>query len=337
MRRQSKEHIVNFLGTSSRSWLCAIALLLSAFMPAVAQDASQRRIAVLASSSADKELWNAFLKGMQELGWTEGRNLLVDWRSAEGDYAKLPGLARELVARNPEVLVTATTPGVTAARSATSTIPIVMATIGDPVGAGFVKSLSNPGGNVTGVSNVEQDVSEKLIEFLTAMSRKTTSVAILHNPANPSHKGTSDRVAAAAKRAGISSIHIPAENLTAIQNGLASARKRGATGLIVLSDSIFRLHAEQISRLAIQSRMPSACFNRELTASGCLLSYGPSFSRNFHRSASYVDRILKGAHPATLPVELSNEFDLVINRRTARTLALALPPEILVRATGIID
>lgn len=274
---------------------------------------------------------------MRELGYAEGRNFTIQWRFADGTYDRLPGLAAELVRSNVDVIVAGTTLSVQAARQATKTIPIVMVAVSDPVGEGFATSLSRPGGNITGLSNIASEISVKHLELLRAAVPRLSRVALLINPFNPSDSLILEQVAGAAYSTGVKVIAIEASTATQIEAGFAAATRARAQALIVAADSYFDMQREHIAALAIKNRLPAIFSNREPTEAGGLMSYGQDLAEHYRRAATYVHKILKGAKPGDLPVEQPTVLELVINRKTARALGLTVPRELELRANRVIE
>jgi putative ABC transport system substrate-binding protein len=280
----------------------------------------------------------AFRQGLAELGWVEGRNLAVELRFAEGRYDRLPELAAELVRLKVDVIVAGPTPPVLAAKNATRTIPIVMTPIGDPVRLGIVASLARPGGNVTGVTfDVGLEVFAKGLELLKEALPDLRRVAILSNPANPGQAVVVGHVTAAARSLGLEPQVLEARGPDAFDGAFAAMANARAQALFVLTEPVFIVHRARLAELATRHRLPSMYSVRENVEAGGLMSYGPSIVAGFRRAAVFVDKILKGARPADLPVEQPTTFELVINAKTAKALGVRLPPSLLVRADQVIE
>ena len=280
--------------------------------------------------------YGPFTRGMLELGYIEGKNLVIEWRSAEGKYERLPELAAELVRLKVDVLVTGATTATLAAQKSTTTIPIVMINVGDPVGAGLVKSLARPGGNITGLSNITSDLDPKRLELLRGMAPKVTRVAYLGNSAIAFSLGLKN-VQAAAQRVGVRIQPVEASTPQAIANGFAVMASQNAEALIVMRDAFFIQQQSQIVELAAKQRLPSIGGYGEYVEAGGLMSYGNNIRENYRRAATYVDKILKGANPGSIPVEQPTVFELFINRKTANALGLKIPNTLLVQATKVIE
>ena len=272
---------------------------------------------------------------LQALGWTEGRNVQFEYRSAKGQLRQLPEFARQLVDNKIDVIVAHAPAAVRAAKDATTSIPIVMAHGGDPVAQGFVASLARPGGNVTGVANLSAELSGKRLEFLKEVLPKLSRVAVLWNPDAPGPTLGFKELESAAKL-----VDVPLESLRVhdskdFEAAFKIAKDR-ASGLIVIQDVMTVSHIKDIVKLAAHHRIAAIYTESEWTEAGGLMSYGPSFNDLERRAAIYVDKILKGAKPADLPVEQPAKFELVINLKTAKQIGLTIPPNVLARADRVI-
>jgi putative ABC transport system substrate-binding protein len=290
------------------------------------------------SPSDRPSLLDAFRQGLRELGWVEGQNIFIDYRYAEGRLDRLPELAAELVRLKVDIIVSVGTQGVTAARNATETIPIVMIGVRDPVGTGLIASLARPGGNVTGVSgSAGLEIVTKQLELLKETAPKAHRVTILSNPDNAYHELAIREVNVAAESLGVQLQLLEARGPNEFDGAFAAMAKERVGALLVLSDSIFNSHQALLADFAARSRLPAVYGVRESVEAGGLMSYGPSFPDFYRRSAAYVDKILKGAKPADLPVEQPTKFELVINLKTAKALGLTVPPTLLARADEVIE
>jgi putative ABC transport system substrate-binding protein len=288
--------------------------------------------------SDDAGFADAFLQGLRELGWVEGKTIVIEYRWAEGRSDRLPDLAAELVRLKVDVIFAGSTAVAVAAKNATGTIPIVMATGGDPVGRGLVATLARPGGNVTGLSfSVGMDIVGKWLELLKETVPKVRRVAVLSNPANPSHALGIESVIAAARAVGVQPQLLKAGGPNEFDNAFAAMARERAEALLVLLDPFFGFHRARLSELAAKSRIPAMYGSREYPEAGGLMSYGADFRHSHRRSATYVDKILKGAKPADLPVEQPTKFELMINLKTAKALGLTIPPSLLARADQVIE
>jgi putative tryptophan/tyrosine transport system substrate-binding protein len=279
----------------------------------------------------------AFRQGLEQHGWVEGRNLVIEYRSADGRTERFPELVAELVRLKVSVILVAGEPMIIAARQATATIPIVMAAVGDPVGRGFVASLARPGGNITGVSNMAVEMTGKWVELLKEAVPKATKVAALRNPANPTHDVFWRQTQEAARALGVQAQSAEAKTVEEIDLAFAAMAKERAGALIVFPDPLFNGSRVKVAALAERYRLPSLTMFRESADAGALMSYGPSILDNYRRAAGFVDRILKGAKPADMPVEQARQFELVINLKTAKALGLTIPPSLLARADQVIE
>jgi putative ABC transport system substrate-binding protein len=316
---------------------------LSAAVPSLAQQSAKVwRVGFLGVRSVPPSpnpdpTYMAFLQGMRELGYAEGKNLTMVWRSSEGDYERLPNLASELVSMKVDVIVATGAPAARVAQQATGTMPIVIVGVGDPVGLGLVASLSKPGKNITGVSILAVDVSIKSLEFLRAVVPKLSRVAVLLNPSNPVDHLVLKQIQTAAKPAGIRITVFEATSESQIDAAFAAIARSRPGALIVAPDPYYVGQARQIAELAAKSRIPAIySFNAHAEAGG-LMSYGENLAVHFRRAAPYVDKILKGAKPGDLPVEQPTQIELVINRKAAKALGLTIPQELLLRADRVIE
>jgi putative ABC transport system substrate-binding protein len=290
------------------------------------------------SPSAASPISEGFRRGLRDHGYLEGQTILVEYRWAEGRFDRLPDLAAELVRQNVDVLVTQVTQASLAAKNTTRTIPIVMVGVGDPVGAGLVQSLSRPGGNVTGTSGVAVAVVGKSLQLLTEVVPRISRVAVLWNPANPVFQAQLLReTEAAARTLRVELQRVEARNRGELDSAVQATTKQGAGAILVLSDPVFSVHRARIVELVAKVRLPAIYGIREAAETGGLMSYGPDYVELGRRSATYVDRILKGAKPADLPVEQPTKFELVVNLKTAGALGLTVPASVLGRADTIIE
>jgi len=290
-----------------------------------------------ASRQTVSELSNAFLQGMRELGYVEGKDFIIEWRSAEGKYERFPDLAAELVRLKVDVIVTGVTAAVRALRRATASIPIVMAYSTDPVGNGFVASLARPGGNITGLAGSSDDTSPKQLELLRTFVPNVTRVGLLGNPNTETYSSVKKNAQNAAREVGISIVPAEAENPEEIGSAFATFSKERVETVLVAVDAVFFLQRRQIAELALSNRLPTISSLRDYVAAGGFMSYGENLSNFFRRAAVYVDKIIKGAKPADLPVEQPTKFELVINLKTAKALGLDISPMLLARADEVIE
>ena len=327
--------------TGRRTALRAIALV--AAWPSLARSQPRERVWRVGflsprrkPAALDADYYGAFPRRMRELGYVEGRNLEILWRFADGDYARLPGHAAELVRARVDVMLALGPPGAAAAQRATSTIPIVFVVSGDPVAAGLVRSLARPGANLTGFFNLAGDLVSKHVEMLRAVAPAVTRIALLVNPSNPAHAAIEASSRAIARSAGVELFAVPAHTADALAPAFASMIAQRAGAVVIVLDPLFIQHVPDLARLARQHALPSVFPNREFAEAGGLLSYGWNQADIYRRAAGCVDRILKGASPAVLPVEQPQLLELVVNARAAQSLGLALPPSLLSTADTVI-
>lgn len=296
------------------------------------------RVGFLTLSSSAESASNtaAFLRGLRELGYIEGENLLVEWRFAEGSFERLTAQAGDLVQLKVDVIVAVASAAIGAAQKATTTIPIVMATTGDPVGSGFVKSLARPGGNITGLSNMGGDTGAKLLDFLLTTVPKLSRVAVLVTPTSTTYRAISESVRAGAQNTSVKILIAEARTQEEIEPAFATMAAESAGAVIVGAAPLFAVHRPQIAQLAIKYKMPSIFGNRAYVEAGGLMSYGYKMTENYLRAAHYVDKLFKGAKPGDLPVEQPTTLELVINLKTAKALGITIPQSILVSADDVI-
>jgi len=304
-----------------------------------AQTTRTHRVGFLGNSTPALEanLIEPFREGLRELGYVEGRNVLIDFRWAEGKYERFPSLIEELIAAKVDVLVTAGTPATLALKKATTTVPIVMVAVGDPVGTGIVQSLRQPGGNVTGLTSISPELDGKRLELLREVIPGISYVAVLWNSASPLQFVGERRTAAAAKALGMKVLSVGAWTEDGIENSFATIRNEGPQALVVLADRLFLHHRKRIMAFAAEHRLPGVFAYRELVEEGGLMSFGPSYAGMHKRAAYFVDKILKGASPRELPIEQPMAFELVINMKAAKMLGLTVPNAVLVRATKLLE
>jgi putative ABC transport system substrate-binding protein len=278
----------------------------------------------------------AFVERLRELGWIEGRDVAIEVRWAEGRDERYAQIANEFVRLKVDVILTHNTLPVLAAKQATSVIPIVFASAGDPVGTGIVASLRRPGGNVTGLSSQVYDTASKRLEFLSEVVPSLRRLAIIGNVGNPISVLEIGEVQVAARSLGLDFVVLEIRRAEDVVPAFDALKGR-AEALYVAGDSLIFANRIRINSLALGARLPTACFNREYLEAGGLLSYGPSFTDLFRRAADYVNKILRGAKPADLPVEQPTKFDLMINLTTAKALGLKIPEAFLLRANEVIE
>ena len=323
--------------------LRAVALLVAALLqvaPSLAQQSARvPRIGFVMPGSADASagLINAFREGLQELGYVEGQNIQIDFRWQPADRPDLlPAIVSELVRSNPDVLVGPTTPQALALKKATSTIPIVMVVPADPIGTGLVQTLARPGGNVTGLSLMSTDIMAKRLELLKETVPRISRVGDIWNPANPATQRDFKEIEIAARKLGLTIHSAEVRGPNDFNSAFSSLTRSRVDALILQTDQLTWIHRQQIANLTVQNRLPTIFFAREYVDGGGLMSYGASLADLYRRSASYVDKILRGASPAELPVEQPSKFELVVNLKTAKALGITIPEAILLRANEVL-
>jgi len=329
MRRRE---FITLLGGAAAAWP----------LSARAQQAGgMRRIGVIESAGADNPdalaRHAAFLQGLQQLGWTDGRNVRIDTRWAAGNAADLRKYVAELVALAPDVIVSAGSTGMAPLLQATRTVPIVFAIVPDPVGSGFVDSLSRPGGNATGFMMFEYSLCGKWLELLKEIAPGVTRAAILRDAAITAGIGQFAVIQSVAPSVGVEVSPINLGDAAKIEGAVAAFAHAANGGLILTASALSAVHRDLIITLAARYKLPAVYDERSYAAAGGLISYGPSFIDQFRHAAGYVDRILKGEKPADLPVQAPTKYELVINLKTARALALHIPESLIGRADGVIE
>jgi putative tryptophan/tyrosine transport system substrate-binding protein len=314
------------------------AMLLALCSSAQAQQQKQvPRIGYLVtgSASAHSARREAFQKGLRDLGYVEGQNIVIEYRYAEGKIERLPDLAAELVRLKLEVIVASPTESIRAAMNATKTIPIVMGTAGDPVAAGFVVSLAHPGGNVTGSSQMSPELGGKRLELLKESFKKVFVVAVLHT-GTATQTVQMKEMELVARALGLQLQLVKIQGQSDLETALSVISKGRATALTGLTSPVFFFNRERIAQFAAKNRLPAIYPAREYVESGGLMSYGPNIAENHRRAATYVDKILKGAKPADLPVEQPTKFEFIISLRAAKQIGVTIPPNVLARADIVI-
>jgi len=303
------------------------------------QPASVARIGFLGNSTATLEasLVGPFREGLRDLGYVEGRNVLIEYRWAEGKYERFPALVAELIAMKVAVIVTAGTPATLAVKKTTTSVPLVMVAVGDPVGTGIVASLGRPGGNITGLTSIAHDLDAKRLELFREMIPGVSHIAVIWNSASPLQVIQERATRAAAQILGMKLLSLGVWNEEGLEKVFVEITRQRPDALLVLADRLFLHHRARIMGFAAQHRLPGVYAYRELVDAGGLMSFGPSYADMHRRAAYFVDRILKGTKPADLPVEQPATFELVINMKTAKALGLTIPQSILARATEVIQ
>ena len=285
-------------------------------------------------ASVPDAYYDAFVQGMRELGYVEGKNLLIEWRVADG---KPERFAAELAGLKVDVVVTDSTPTAQIAREATRTVPIVTAAMADPIGSGFAASLARPAGNITGLSLMRVDVSQKNLELLKIMMPKLSRVAVLLNPGHAAHPAILKGVETAALQLGVKTLPVQASTPEALERGFDLMKRERAQAVIVAGDAFFLSQERRIVDLALKNRLLSMTPWQQHTAAGALMSYGQNLIDSFRRTATYVDKIFKGSKPGDLPIEQPMRIYLAINLKTAKALGLTVPPEMMLRADMVIE
>jgi putative ABC transport system substrate-binding protein len=325
-----------------RFLLSSLAVALATPCRAWAQPAGgSYRVGILSnvpiSNPRGARLWGEFAQTLRDLGYVEGRNLTIENLSSDGRYDQLPALAAELVRRKVDVIVAPAAQNVIAARQASATIPIVMVGVGDPIGSGLAASLARPGGNVTGTSFLTSAMVGKQLEMLALIVPQARRLAILVNPTNPGMGLLLEQAKSATQALGVQLQAVEARSAGELDAAFATVTRERAGGVFVPWDGTFIVRLRQIVSLAARARVPVLYGERGYVEAGGLACYGPSAIESNRRAASYVDKILKGARPAELPIEQPTQFELVINLKTAKALGLTVPPSLLARADQVIE
>ncbi len=319
--------------------IVALGILAAALAAGAQQPGKVSRIGFLSTfSPSDVPRWRqAFRQGLRDLGYTESHNIAIEYRYAEGRPERLPDLAAELARLKVDVIVAETTPASLAAKQATTTIPIVMTIVADPLGNGLVSSLARPGGNITGLSLQLPELAAKRLQLLKEVVPRVSRVAVLWNPASPITAPQFTETEAAARALGLQLESLEVRGPDDFERAFQAATRRRAGALLVLEDFLIVSQRTRIVAFAAKSRLPSVSGVPDFAEAGGFMVYAPNFPDISRRAATYVDRILKGAKPADLPVEQPTKFELVINLKTAKALGLAIPQSILIRADQVIQ
>ena len=320
-------------------FIITLGILLGSLAAQAQQTGNVYRIGFLGNSTAALEanLVGPFREGLRDLGYIEGRNVLIEYRWAEGKYDRFPALIGELLALKVAVIVTAGTPATLAVKKATTSVPLVMSAVGDPVGTGIVPSLSHPGGNITGLTAISTEMDAKRLELLREVVPSVSYIALLWNAASPLQVLAEKQVQAAAQVLRMRVLSLGVKTEEEIKSALAVMARERPDALLVLADRLLLHHRALIMDFATRHRLPGVHAYRELVEAGGLMSFGPSYADMHKRAAYFVDRILKGAKPGDLPVERPRTFELVINLKVAKALGLTIPQSVLLRGTEIIQ
>jgi putative ABC transport system substrate-binding protein len=341
-RRRVYRRVTSIHGTTSIAvliLLLALAVLATPLAPQAQQPTKVPRIGLLGggSASANAVRIDAFRQGLRELGYVEGKNIVIEELWAEGKADRLPVLVAELVRLKVDVIVSAGPTVTRAVKEAKVTTPVVMGFDDDPVGSGFVSSLARPGGNITGLSSFSPGLNAKQLELLKEIIPRLSRVAVLGSLIHPGTTQSLQEMELAARAFKVQLQYLDVVDLKHIETAFGVARKERVDALLVLTSIATNLHRRQIVDLAVKNRLPAIYFTTEWVEAGGLLTYGASYTDLLHRAATYVDKILKGAKPADLPVEQPTKFELAINLRTARALGLTIPQSLLLRADQVIQ
>jgi putative tryptophan/tyrosine transport system substrate-binding protein len=324
-----RRDFITLLGGAAAAWPIAVR---------AQQSERMRRIGFLGGGTVSLQpIYNGLLQGMRELGYREGKDFVVEWRLAEGQYERFTEFAAEMVRLKVEVIVVSTPAGIRPTQQATSTIPIVMGYSTDPIGSGFVTSLARPGGNVTGLASSLDDIVPKQIELLASAVPGLSRVGLLVNPGNPNTPPVLKSAEASARQAGFVLVAVEAQTPSELEAALITLTKERVGAVIVIADAFFNSQRRRLVELALQARLPTMFGQREYAQEGGLMSYGESLFEFYRRAASYVDKIFKGANPADLPIEQPTLFKLVINRKTADALGVTIPPQLYIFADEVIE
>jgi ABC-type uncharacterized transport system substrate-binding protein len=318
-------------------WLLITVLLITAPVAEAQQAKKIPRIGYLGGGSAELErVWlDAFLQGLRELGYFEGKNIIVERRYADGRYDQLTELAGELVRLKTDVILAASTPVAHGAMKATNTVPIVMV-VADPIGTGLVSSLARPGGNLTGLSDFHGDLITKRLDLLKEVVPSASRVAVLLNPGNPTCSLQMKELSAVAPPLGVALLSLEAKTPDDLGPSFSAMKNHRASALVVCGDRMFNTHRKQIFDLTTKNRLPAIYSTKEYADSGGLMSYGANFPDLYRRAATYVHKILTGAKPGELPVEQPTKFEFIVNLKAAKQIGLTIPPNVLARADKVI-
>jgi putative tryptophan/tyrosine transport system substrate-binding protein len=323
-----RRDFITFLGGAAVAWPLA-----SSAQSKIA------RIGFMGNSTAALEanLVDAFREGLREHGYEEGRNIAIEYRWADGKYERFPALVTELIAAKVDVIVTAGTPAALAMKKATTTVPLVMVAVGDPVGTGLVPSLARPGGNLTGLSSIAPDLEGKRLQLLREVVPALSHVAMFVNSLNPFHVSSMRQARAAAQAMGIKLQLHDISKSEDLDGAFAAIREERPDALLILADRVFLHNRERLMDFTKEQRLPNVNAYKELVEVGGLMSYGPSYEDMHKRAAIYVDKILKGAKPADLPIEQPSKFTFIVNLKAAKALGITVPSQLLGLADQLIE
>jgi putative ABC transport system substrate-binding protein len=319
--------------------IVAIAVALLAAVPAAeAQSGKVSRIGVLSSLSRGAPPGTlALVEGLRELGHVEGQNVAIEWRGAEGQASRFPALAAELVQLDVDVIVATVPLAIQAAQSATKTIPIVMVTPSDPIGAGFVRSFARPGGNVTGLTWQTREAVPKRLQLLKETVPTLGRVAVLWDGTEPARRRQVEEAEGAAPKVGVQLQIFEVRSLVELEGAFTMMTREGVGAILIEASSMLAANRAHVAKLAVKHRLPTMGWFDGMVDAGILMSYNPSTTEQYRRAAYFVDRILRGSKPADLPVEQPTKFDLTINVKTAKALGLTIPPSVLLRADRVVE
>jgi putative ABC transport system substrate-binding protein len=318
-----------------RAFVAGVAALLATPLAAEAQQAGKvYRVGLLTDSVQAVE---NLREGLRELGYREGQSFLIEQRKTEGRFERLPAAVESLVKLPVDVIVAGGSESVRAARSATQTIPVVFTNVGDPIEQGFVASYAKPGGNITGVASMVAELTGKWLELLKEVRPSLTRVAVLWNPPQPAHQGLLRALESAAARLRLDAHRVSVRTSEELEAAFATIRGERVGGLTMLGSLLHFRSLRRIAAFAHETRLPAVAWTNTFPEAGGLMSYGVAEGHSYRRAATYVDKILKGAKPADLPVEQPTKFELVINLKTAKALGLTIPPSVLARADQVIE
>src|SRR5215510_663807 len=295
------------------------------------------RVGALSGQPPESSMWAPFRQQLRELGYVEGQNIVIEWKSSSGRAERFPDLAAELVRLKTDVIVAGDNPAIAAAQKATKTTPIVMVLAMDPVATGFVDSLAKPGGNITGLNTLGPEMSRKTLQLLKEAAPTVSRVAVLWDSTEPGRREMAKESEDAARALGLQVQLLAARSSVDLDRLFATMKRERLEAVLVHASQMISAHRQRIAELVTQNRLPSMSGARWFAEAGGLMSYGLSYDAQFRRAAHYVDKILKGARPADLPVEQPTRFEFVINLKTAKALGLTIPPSVLGRADHLIE